>query len=212
MPKIMNYLYQIHNLKLMSKINKTIYFDVDGVILDFTGPFSKFWNTGLQEKCWIGNVFSDNPDTWAFGLRPGIDDETELNKALHEFHQTHDHLPLLHPDIVTIMSELKQQYKIELVTAYPNAQKRLGNLMHHNLPYDVLSCGIIDKAAHIQAREREGDIVVAIFEDAPHHLGRYLPHYSDKLWAPSHWNYLSHMKDNKRIRFYDSPREWKELL
>lgn len=63
-----------------------------------------------------------------------------------------------------------------MVTAYPHEQRRIANLLHHKLPYDKLTCGAHDKITHIQNREREGAQVVAIFEDGPHNLDKYLPH------------------------------------
>lgn len=192
-------------------MSKTLYYDVDGVLLDFTGPFVNFWNEGLKQNLWTGNVFSNNPDTWAFGLRNGIDDMKELNRVLDIFHKSHDHLPILHPDIAEILSDLKTRHRIELVTAYPDAKKRLDNLLHHELSFDVLSCNVNDKVTHVRKSEQQGNEVVAIFEDGPHHLDKFLPHYPGKLWAPSQWKYLESYKNDSRIRFYDSPHEWKEL-
>lgn len=190
---------------------KTIFFDIDGVLLDFSGPFVEYWNNGLKQNLWKGKELERNNDTWAFGYRAGIDDMTDLNRALKSFHDIHEHLPVIHDDISPILSELKGKYKIHMVTAYPNIIKRIDNLAHHDLPYDSLTCGVKNKLAHIQEKEHEGHEVVAIIEDGPQHLEMLLPHYPNKLWAPREWNYLNDLKHDTRINFYDSPTEWLKI-
>ncbi|CAH6419695.1 Hypothetical protein HVR_LOCUS771 [uncultured virus] len=190
---------------------EAIYFDVDGVLLDFSSPFANYWNQGLEEKRWNGNLVSDNPNTWSFGYRPGIDDMTELNKAIGSFHEAHEHLPVIHGDIPAILKELQNRYHIILVSAYPDEEKRIANLEHHGISYDIIACNIHNKLEYIQEKEKEGFSVIAIFEDGPHHIEKLLLHYGGKIWSPAYWNYLSGMKDDKRIRFYETPHEWKDL-
>lgn len=190
----------------------TLYYDVDGVLLDFTGPFVDYWNAGLEGRLWIGSKLEKNPNTWNFGLKYGVDDMKEVNKALDEFHRIHDHLPIMHKDIPNILNELKSIYKIELVTAYPDEKKRIENLLHHNLPYDRLICNINDKLSHIKESENNGAEVVAIFEDGPHHLNKLLTYYDNKVWAPGCWKYLEPYKNDSRVRLYETPHEWKTLV
>lgn len=180
--------------------------------MDFSGPFAAYWNEGLKQNRWTGNPISSNPETWSFGYRPGIDDMTEMNKALILFQEVHDHLPLMHPDIPFILRELKNKYTIVLVSAYPNEDKRISNLKHHEITYDILSCNVRDKAKYILRKEQEGFPPVAIFEDGPQNIEKLLSHYDGKIWSPSQWNYLVEMRNDKRIRFYESPHEWISLL
>jgi len=187
---------------------ETLYFDVDGVLLDFNILFTRFWNNGLKENLWKGKPISDNPTTWSFGFHKDTDDMTELKRAMNIFHHTHNVLPLMHPDIVNVLTKLKSKYTIELVSSYPNEQKRLDDLLCHEIPYDKLTCKVDNKLNHIQNCERNGSVVVAIFEDGPHHLEKFLPHYAGKIWAPNHWNYLNNFKQDPRIRFYNDPNEW----
>lgn len=192
-------------------MSKTLFYDVDGVLLDFTGPFINYWNESLLESKWKGKQLDKNPETWAFGLYHDKDDMKEINRALAEFHVIHDHLPMMHEDIVSILTELKSKYIIELVSAYPDQKKRIENLAFHNIPYDKLVCNVNNKLDYIRGREHEGVEVIAIFEDAPHHLNSFLPFYFNKIWAPNYWNYLHPYKNETKIKLYNTPHEWKNL-
>ena len=187
---------------------ETLYYDVDGVLLDFSLAFADYWNEGVKTGIWKGNEIDKNPNTWSFGYQYGIDDMTELNRALEIFHETHDHLQLVDPNIPRILNRLRKRYNIELVSSYPNENKRVQNLLHHKIPYNILSCNVHDKVDHIRKREDNGYKVVAIFEDGPHHLEKLLPYYGGKIWSPGHWNYLIPMKHHTGIRFYISSCEW----
>ena len=101
----------------------TLYYDIDRILLDFTGPFANYWNAGLKQKNrWTGNPVSDNPITWSFGYCPGINDMTELNRAIDLFHEQ---LPIMDSRIPNILNDLKNKYKIILVSSYPNTDKRI---------------------------------------------------------------------------------------
>lgn len=187
----------------------TLYFDVDGVLLNFSEPFAEFWNKGLDQGLWKGNIIEGNHMTWNFG---DVNDMQDIKGGLDLFHQEHDHLPLMHEDIVSTLHELHIKYRIELITSYPNEKRRIENLARYNIPYDKLSCNVKDKLEYIQNAEAEGVNVVAIFEDGPHHLDMLLPKYGGKIWTPEYWNYLRPYYEDTRIHFYDSPHEWKKLL
>ena len=189
----------------------TLYYDVDGVLLDFTMTFGNYWNNGIIEGKWTGHKITENPTTWSFGYRSGIDDMSQLLIALDIFHEEHEHLPLLHPNIPDVLTKLQEKYNIELVTSYPNERKRIENLLHHEIPYDSLVCNVTDKINYIKDRENNGYPVIAIFEDGPHHINDFLPHYNGKIWSPSHWNYLKPFKHINGIRFYENPEEWMTL-
>lgn len=193
-------------------MTQTIFFDVDGIILNYNRAFADFWNQGLIDNKWPGNPIDANPTTWYFGLDPAKDDMTHHEIAIQLFHETHDHLDLVHENIAHNMKLLSQYYIIEIITAYPDHNRRVANLLHHNIPYTHITCDIYDKLAHIKARELEGVHVVAIFEDGPHHLEKYLPEYGGKIWAPRLWNYLDSFKSNEEIRWYDCPEEWLSIL
>ena len=185
---------------------ETIFFDVDGVILDFTGPFSIFWNEGIKNNIWKGINISSNPHTWSFGLDVK---DPHFIEALKIFHEVHEDLPLLNCEVKEVMDQLHNKFFIELVTSYPHLNKRIKNLLFHNIPYDKLSCDVNDKVSYIQ---KSGSKVVAIFEDGPHHIDKYLSYYPGKIWAPNQWNYLIDYKQNPKIIFYDNPKDWLKLL
>ena len=189
-------------------MNRAIFLDVDGVILNFAAPLADYWNEGLKLNKWKGTPISGNPTSWSFGLDPMKDDMSELNRAIDIFHEDHEHLPLMHDNICEVLCELSNNYHIELVSSYPDLNKRIDNLLHHDIPYDKLNCNINDKLGFIQSTNKE---VVAIFEDGPHHIIKYLPHYPGKIWAPNNWEYLKPFKSDDRIIFYDDPSEWIRL-
>ncbi len=61
--------------------NKTsLFFDVDGVLLDYTKSFSEFWNQALLENRWSGIPIGSNPLTWRMGFffRAGNKSATDL--------------------------------------------------------------------------------------------------------------------------------------
>lgn len=191
---------------------ETLYFDVDGVLLHFSHPFSTFWNDGLTLGKWNGPILQSNPSNWSFGFRHGIDDMTTFNRVLDLFLQDHDHLPLLHSDIPDILHSLHSKYRIELVSAYPHIDRRIENLLLHNIPFDTLVCDVRDKLAYVKEQEAQGFVCVAIFEDGPHHIDAYLSSYFDRIWIPRQWNYLKEYMNKEGVRVYDSPHEWKDLL
>jgi len=184
-------------------MQKTIYFDIDGIILNFAGPFATFWNNNGYKQ------ISDNPSDWTFGIDLNNDN---LKNALELFHKIHEHLPLMDPDIPQILKQLQKAYRIELVTSYPHVDKRIENLLFHDIACDKLICDISDKLSYVKGCEDNGSIIIAIFEDSPSHLDKYLPHYSGKLWAPHYWNYLQDYKQCNGIQFYHSCFEWLKLL
>lgn len=185
----------------------SLFFDVDGVILDYSLAFANFWNSR-----WPSRPIDRNPTTWYFGLDPNVDDMTQHEAAIRLFHETHGHLDLVHETIAENMRLLSEQYTIEIVTAYPDYHRRVSNLLHHEIPYTHIACDVHDKLGYIAAREAAGVDVVAIFEDGPHHLEKYLPHYSGKIWAPNMWKYLDSFKSRDGIRWYDAPEDWLSLL
>ena len=190
----------------------TLYFDVDGVLFDFNQPFVDYWNDGLTKNYWIGDNFVKNPTTWSFGLNKDIDNMSQLHKAIKAFDESNTLLPLTNKDIPHILSKLKQKYRIELVTSYPRINHRITNLVYHNIKYDKLSCNITDKLDYVSKSENLGYNVIAIFEDAPHHIDNYLKQYPYKVWAPQEFNYLKHYSTNDKVKLYSSCQEWLSLL
>jgi hypothetical protein len=191
---------------------QTICFDGDGVILDFSGPFSRFWNEGLASGRWEGITIDANPKQWRF--RENQPFPEEVDRAMTLFFEEHDPLPLLDPNICSILRELGQQYSLELVSAYPSPIKRQENLSMWGISFDVLSCGISDKLEYIRQREAEGIEIVAFFEDGPHYIVDMIEHFKEPhvVWSPRQWNYLSHLYDHSHIRFYQEASEWMTLL
>lgn len=198
----------------MNHYRRKIIFDVDGVILDFSGPFSVFWNKGLLEGRWEGVRFEANPKTWRMGLEEH-DDRSELDRAIAIFYKEHDHLPLLNPMIPEVFRVLRSRdFEIDLVTAYPDEAKRIANLQHHEVPYDNLICDVHDKAAHVKALLSQGATISAVVEDGPHHLQRYLTHFEFplKIYAPYRWNYLQPLHGHPHIYFYEKETDWFRIM
>lgn len=190
---------------------ETLYFDVDGVLLDFNAPFIAYWHNHYEVEL--------NAEIWTFGYydyKFSIHEADRLKaarigQAFDNFNLISDPLPLMHKDIPSILTELKSRYFIELVTGYPDEKKRIADLNHHNILYDKLSCGVHDKLSYIKSCEERGAIVAGIFEDGPNHLEKFSSIYSNRIWAPRCWSYLKSYENHPDIRLYHSPCEWREL-
>lgn len=191
---------------------KVLIFDVDGIILDYNTDFVKFWDQGLKEGKWSGPPLDGNPTTWTFGFTEE-DDQTELDKAIWEFHDIHEPLPLLHDNIKQCLRIMAITYDIVLVSSYPDVEKRKRDLLFHDLFYHTLVCNVKNKVEYIKSMEDRGREIVAIFEDGPHHIDTMLPRFFGKIWAPRYWNYLKKYQtvNNTGIRFYSDPIEWLSL-
>ena len=190
----------------------TLYFDVDGVLFDFNNPFVDFWNDGLKLHLWTGNTFVYNPTTWSFGMDENKDDMSQFYKAIELFDNSNKMLPLIHKDIPHILRLLARKYTIELVTSYPHRLPRIYNLNYHDIVYDKLSCNISNKLKYVKEQETYGSNVVAIFEDAPHHIDNYLKHYPNKIWIPQNFNYLKDYTNDIRLKLYSTADDWLVLL
>lgn len=188
----------------------TVFVDVDGVLLDYNKPFVKHWNEGIDSGLYTGAHIMHNPVTWTFGLTQD-DDQSELDRATMIFHDTHTPLPLLHPGVVDGLRHLYSKYNVEILSSYPDLDKRKHNLDLHNLVYHNINCNIQDKLSHINAHVAQGNNVVCIIEDGPHHIDKLLPEYAGKVWSPNMWNYLKDYLSDPRIRFYSNPVEWCRL-
>ena len=136
----------------------------------------------------------------------------ELKRAMDEFYDTHDHLPVLDENIIDHMNKLSKYFRIELVSSYPNVGKRVENLLYHNIDYDKLLCNVRYKCEYIKSQEKNGLEVVAIFEDAPQHIDSYLPYYPNKIWSPNFWKYLEVYFSDTRINFYSSSNDWLQIV
>lgn len=170
----------------------TLYFDIDGVLLDWNTAFADFWNAKHPEES-IGN----NPLTW--GGNP------EHREAIYEFCATPIFLPLLDSKIPEIMHQLHRQYRIEILTGGSNYEHRTANLQRYNIPFDQLTCDTHNKIDRIVNP-------VAIFEDCPRHLDLMSETYPDRVWAPYQWHYVRPYASHPGIKLYGSPTEWLSLL
>lgn len=201
----------IYYNNIVSERKETIYYDVDGILLNYTKSFAKYWNEEIENGRQIGSKIDHNPLNWSFTNGKSETEKIAIDNAIDDFHENHDHLPLMHPDIPEILNGMMNKYTIELVSSYPNIYKRLDNLNYHNIPYHRMACNVKNKLKHIQESERKGSKVIAIFEDGPHHIDAIIPHYSGKVWIPQHWNYLKYLEKEPRIKFYNNPHEWKNI-
>jgi hypothetical protein len=61
-----------------------------------------------------------------------------------------------------------------MVSSYTNITKRIENLLFHDLKYHSLICSVNDKLSYVKNLEKDNHNIVAIFEDGPHHIERYI--------------------------------------
>lgn len=197
----------------MNDREEIIIFDADGVLVDFSKAFAAYYNERVRSGVYQGRFVDENPNTWSMGLTDQ-DDRTQLDAAIEAFYHDHDHLPLMHESIPGVMAELQKHFRIEVVTAYPLREKRIANFIEHNIPFDTLHCDVHNKLEYALKRLKEGYRIVAIMEDGPHHISRYLSHEdtSSQIWIPSRWNYLSHLRDHPKLRPYYQETEWLDLI
>lgn len=189
--------------KTFLDMKSTIYFDIDGIILNFNLAFAQFWNEGLKSRKWRGHELIENPSNWDLGI--GLN-SAEIDLAINEFYETHDPLPLIDPNIPTVINKLKLTYNIVFVSSYPNREKRIRDLAYHGIEYDELHTNIHDKLSFYIKNQNVN--VVAIFEDGPHHIRSLLPFYANLIWSPVYWNYLQPYHKHHSIIFYKSVDEW----
>lgn len=196
----------LNNVVKYLKMKSTIYFDIDGIILDFNLAFVQFWNEGLKSAKWKGHELFENPTNWDLGtgLNP-----VEIDLAMNTFYETHDHLPLMDANIPTILNKLRLQYYIVFVSGYPNHEKRVRDLAYHKIEYDELHTNIHDKLSFYI--KNQNVTVAAIFEDAPHHIRSLLSFYPNLIWSPAQWNYLQPYHNHHSIVFYKSVDEWLKI-
>lgn len=168
----------------------TLYFDIDGVLLDWNTAFADYWNAKHPEAS-IGN----NPLNW--GYNP------EHRDMIYEFCGSSSVLPLLDPRIPEVMHQLHAKYRIEILTGGSSFEHRAANLQRYNIPFDQLTCEAHNKIDRIHNP-------VAIFEDCPRHLDFMIAAYPDRVWAPQQWHYVRSYAD--RVKLYGSPIEWLSLL
>jgi hypothetical protein len=110
---------------------ETLYYDVDGVLLNFAGPFSQHWNHGVTQGRFMGPLIPENSECWYIHGTGPLEEQQAIDAEIEAFHHTHEPFPLMHEDITTVLNRLSTQYVIELVTAYPHLDRRIANLALH---------------------------------------------------------------------------------
>jgi len=210
------------------KINMTLYFDVDNVLLNFNNAFIEYWNSGVDSGRWDSMIkIPQKFNNWNYDFVPGSKDHEVYSSAMDAFHKEVRSFPLMEETIPQVMSQLHQYYKIVLVSAYPKEyyDDRVENLTRLQVPYNELHCGIEDKLGFITSRDgsmvrQSGDYpgksrsdVVALFEDSPYTLSAYIERYPRLTWCPLlHAGYSRHLEGDSRIKVYDSAVEWLYLI
>lgn len=180
----------------MTTRTKTIVVDIDGVILNFTKPFSNWWNRNNYDA----RKLPENPHDWQF-------DHPDLKlvlKGIEEFAKTHEPYDLMEPKIPEYLTELKKKYIVHLVTAFPERHKefRIANLALHKIPYDKLTFADGHKIDLIKEIHP-----VALVEDSPKNIMDFVEH-GYPVYVPHHWNYTKNLK-HELITFYE---KWEDLV
>lgn len=187
-------------------MRKCLVFDVDGVLLNFAGPFSTWWNRlfSVQHKV----TFDANPAVWNFDARWP---ERELQPYVDNFIATSPFLPLVSSDIPDHLAALQRRYDIHLVTAWPVkwSSDRIQNLLSHGIYYDTLE--FVDPA---KATDRKLEAIqllqpLAVVEDKPKTIAQVAAAGYNVL-APSQWTYVQNAFADKpgRVVLY---KDWAQL-
>lgn len=96
-------------------IRPCILLDVDGVLLDFTTPFSKWFERYLAAQ--YGFSIDANPTLFCFDERL---EKPKLSAMVHNFIATGPTLPMIDPSIPTVLARLRKRFAIHLITAWPH--------------------------------------------------------------------------------------------
>lgn len=171
----------------MKKPNLVI--DVDGVILNFSSPFSKWYNHEHMKFSAYDQdkFFHENPRVWHFDPRLN---EQDLYHAVDEFMKTNPTLPLLEPTIPSVLEELSKTHEIHIITACPVkwSENRMKNLSHWGIKSDSIQFCESDRKHHFIDQLEP----VAVIEDRPATL-KVLIQKGHNVIYPSFWNYLDNV-------------------
>lgn len=174
---------------IMKKPNLVV--DVDGVILNFSRPFSKWYNNVHMQfqRHDDDGVFHENPHVWHFDARLK---ESDLHHAVDEFMKTNPVLPLLESNIPTVLDELSETYEVHILTACPVkwSENRMRNLSHWGIKSDSIQFCESDRK-HIYIDQLDP---IAVIEDRPATL-KVLFNKGHNVIFPSFWNYLNDFPD-----------------
>lgn len=148
-----------------------IIFDVDGVILNFNVVFNHYM---LNKHNIQINV---NPNNWNFDW---TGDLGKLDFYIKEFINSDPILPLVDNNLSNFINNLKNNYKIIIVTAYTNKQNRISNLDLFNIYYDdIIFTDQLNKVDVINSLNP-----IAVFEDCPSHVENLLKSNIINIFVP----------------------------
>jgi hypothetical protein len=118
--------------------------DVDGVILDFSKSFARFWNSKYPD-----HLISERPKSWRFGLPKEM--HTRLHDEVNNFGRTEESgkLEYLFTDIDPYFNYLSEIHDIHIVTACPEEFKENRILNLNYLKYSSLAFKSKNKAKYI---------------------------------------------------------------
>ena len=172
--------------------------DVDGVLLNFTKGFAKFWNKNYPME----HICPTNPSDWYFDYKGPRE---IINTMIRQYVNTYPMLELMETDVPNVLSKLSKRYHITIVTAYPHEESRKQNLALHNIPYDNLICvDANDKVKTILALDPE-----FVVEDCPEHVEKLSnwPTFDKHIFVPRRWNYTKKLLDLCGVVGYHTLKE-----
>lgn len=178
--------------------DKILAIDVDGVILDYNKSFTKYFYkmTGYSIKY--------NPDSWNFDLT-SEEDLKELRTRIDEFANKGKILELLDENWAKYLNELRKNFYVVIITAWPNEETRKKNLEYHKIEYDEIYFTDYNNKPDIMKKINPD----YIFEDSPNNVNKMTEIFKNsKFFVPGMWNYskngISIVDENKhQIIFYD---------
>lgn len=177
---------------------KTLVFDVDNVLLNFSKAFSIWFN----KKNINYPLLSNNPSDYHYGYKK----DKIFRKYVKNFINEGISMEPVDKDIPKIMQKLIKNYYIVLLTAYPNMTARKIQLKQNNIPYDELIFSYPNAKHSIIYKKKWNPIIV--FEDRPSTI-KLLANHNYQVYVPNRWNYINSKdwKDYPNVTLYKNLKD-----
>jgi hypothetical protein len=176
---------------------RCIVVDVDGVILNFSRPFSKWFNE-TRKLVGTNDAIVENPTFWGFSEKI---DPTIMNAAVDEFMQTDPTLPLIEESVPMTLELLSKTYEIHLLTSCSEkwTDNRLRNLSHFKIKYDSIQfCASENKLKYAKLLNP-----ICVIEDKPSTILSMCRSDIHVIY-PVFWNYCENLEQHLHDSAHDS--------